>query len=383
MSIPATITTVLADSYLSDLGYILGVQVTVLPFVLALWFHNRSLTGWAYPSVMLIWWQIAIRDGLNVNNPLSNPLYSPLDLQQAQYLYFVVFPTTIVACALLGTAVAWLLGLPFLIPTESVWPDSPGLSFNNPSINTEGYSNSRILARQDAAVPDDCGLTAFGFTQIPKQYFHFLVTLVLFVFTVALPFILFEWLYTTTKLGAFLCCLLIPVVGYFVSGLFWRYVTSLYVFGPNEKNMKDRDDQMTLNRKNDDRTMSEPDLTDTSIRTMVYANTNYNIWKTVIIIGGLHVLTFLLVGGVATFTDPVDVDVVWILGICLILAIAFIVAMVVIIYHSVTKYRANCAATANTSVNNNNGDNEFLDTNANLLNKKSLVTARFLNSNRG
>ncbi len=367
----------LADSYLSDLGYIVVVQVTILPFVAAFWFHNRSLTGWAFPSAMIVWWEIAIRHGLGVNDPLGNPLYTPLDLQQAQYLYFVVFTTITVACAIMGTAVAWLLGFPYLLPMEAIWPETPGTSFSKPSINSGDYSST--LPNQDAAVPDDCGLTAFGFTQIPKQYFHFFITLILFVVTVALPFILFEWLYASTILGAFLCGLLIPIVGYIVAGLFWRYFTSLYVFGPNDNSMKNRDDEITLSRKLTDRTPNsiEPDLTDMSIRNMVYANTNYNIWKTVLIMGGLHVLTFLLVGGVASFTDPVDVDVVWILGICVILAIALIVALIVIIYYFVVKNRAGCTNTA-TSANiiNDGGDLES----GISLNNKSKITASFLNS---
>ncbi len=337
----------LADSYLSELGYIVVPQVTVLPFVLAMWFHNRSLTGWAFASVMVLWWQFSIRWGLDVNNPLTLYTvlpYTPLDLSQAQYLYTVVFGTITVACAMMGTGVAWLLNLPFVLPLEAVWPDSPGLAFNSPNIQLPGQTTAG-MKRQDAAVPDDCGLSAYGFDRIPRPYFHFLVTLVIFVITAALPFILFEWLYATTILGAFLCGLLIPIAGYLVAGLFWRYYTSLYIFGPNDNNMKDRDNQIAVGRKDDDRDgYNDPDITsDPTITALVYNNTNYGIWKAILIMGGLHVFIFLLVGGVASFSDPVDVDVMWILGITLILCITVIIAIIAFIYHGVIKARnTNC-----------------------------------------
>lgn len=338
----------LADSYLSELGYIVVPQVTILPFVCAMWFHNRSLTGWAFPAAFILWWQVAIRDGLNVNNPLviyASLPYTPLDLQQAQYLFLVIFSTLILACAMMGTAVAWLLNLPVVLPIEAVWPDSPGLAFNRPNIDLPGAS-TRGLKRQDAAVPDECGLSAYGFDRIPRPYFHFLITLVLFVITVALPFILFEWIYGTTILGAFLSALLIPFAGYLLSGLFWRYFTSLYIFGPNDNNMKDRDNQIALGKKDDDtETYNDPDImSDEATMNMVYSNTNYGIWKTILIMGGLHILTFLLVGGVASFSDPVDVDVMWILGLTLLLVITVLIAIIAFIYHGIIKARGkNCA----------------------------------------
>lgn len=369
----------LADSYLSELGYIVVVQTTVLPFVLSLWFHNRSLTGWAFPSAMLLWWQYAIRYGLGVDNPLTLYTVSP-DTEQAAYLFFVVLSTITVACALMGTAVAWLLGLPYLLPLESVWPDSPGLSFNSPNIDLPGQGSTN-LNRQDAAVPDDCGLTAYGYDRIPKPYFHFVITLVLVVLTVALPFILFEWIYSTTILGAFLSALFIPVAGYIVSGLFWRYFTSLYTFGPNDNNMKNRDDQIALSRKDDNNTAfnGDPNLDNEMIRNAVFANTRYGIWKTVIIMGGLHVFTFLLIGGVASFTDPVDVDVLWILGITLFLCITILIAIIALIYRGVIKSRSTSCKPSPSSNNMVDDDTVELDTNSFI---KNAVTRALLGKNR-
>jgi len=352
-----------ADSYLSELGYLLVPQITILPFVSAIWFHNRSLTGWAFPATWLLWWEFVVRDGLNVNNPLviyATLPYTPTDLQQAQYLYTVVFGSVIVACAMMGTSVAWLLNLPCVLPLEAVWPDSPGLAFNSPNINLPGASTGG-LKRQDAAVPNDCGLSAFGFDRIPRPYFHFVATLALFVVTVALPFILFEWLYATTILGAFLSALLIPIAGYFFTGLFWRYYTSLYVFGPNDNNMKDRDNQIALTKKDDNSDgYNDPDFTSNpAVTELVYNNTNYGIWKMILIVGGLHVLTFLLIGGVGSFTDPVDVDVMWILGIATFLTITVLIAIAALVYRGVVKAKSpGCNNSSSGSVNQTTQDDD-------------------------
>lgn len=353
----------LADSYLSELGYLVVPQVTVLPFLLAMWFHNRSLTGWAFASTWVLWWEFAVREGLNVNNPLvlyTVLPFTPTDLQQAQYLYTVVFSTLIVACAMMGTGVAWLLCLPYVLPLEAVWPESPGLAFNSPNIKLPNVTTSG-LKRQDAAVPDDCGLSAFGFDRIPRPYFHFLATLILFVITVALPFILFEWLYATTILGAFLCGVFIPIVGYLFTGLFWRYYTSLYVFGPNDNNMKDRDNQLALSKKDDDsNSYNDPNTIPAD-----FANTNYGIWKTILIMGGLHVLTFLLVGGIGSFSDPVDVDLMWIFAFTLILVITVLIAIVAFIYRYVVKARNNCNLFSDQQQTSSQevGDETLLDSN--------------------
>lgn len=371
----------LADSYLSELGYIVVPQVTILPFVLAMWFHNRSLTGWAFPSAFLLWWQIAIRDGLNVNNPLliyASLPYTPLDLQEAQYLFFVIFSTLTIACAMMGTAIAYLLNLPVVLPIEAVWPDSPGLSFNSPNINLSGATTGG-LKRQDAAVPDTCGLSAFGFDRIPRPYFHFFVTLVLMVITVALPFILFEWIYSATILGAFLSALLIPLVGYLAAGLFWRYYTSLYIFGPNDNNMKDRENQIAVGKKDDNSdTYNDPSFTDNPAMTeLVYGNTNYGIWKAILIMGGLHVLTFLLIGGIASFSDPVDVDVMWITGITLLLVITVLIAIIAFVYHGVVKARSQgCNGWSFTNSVSQTVD----DTNEAFLNKANNTRSPMMNA---
>ncbi len=322
----------LAQSALPELAR-LSIQFTLLPFIMAIWFHNRALVGWAVAAAPVMWYQVCIRFGLGLSNPLTADVYPDADdLAQATYIYFVVLCTLIWVCAMCGTGVAWLLDLPYPIPAEALLPESPGHVISTPY--TADASDARI-AQQDAALtPNGGGLSAFGYSGIARPWGQVLVTIVAFLFSVALPFLLFEQVYTTSGWGAWLGAVACAAVFPLAFGVYLHFKAPLYQYGPTEDNMKARELQQSLLRKEDDRSGQDPDLGN---KTTVYKRTIWNVWKFVLITGGLNVFGLLMFAGIATFADPAYVDTLWLLEICVIGALLIIVAIIAFVYWRVTK----------------------------------------------
>jgi hypothetical protein len=318
----------ITDYFLTELAY-LTVQATVLPFMITLWCRNRAHTGWAFATAVCLWWQVSIRDGLSLNNPLSLFII-PQELSDADFIFRFLFTTLTIICAMCGEAVGYLLDLPFLLPLEALMPISPGKTINSAAT----YNQANMPGWQDEAV-GRYGLCAWGYNYIPRPYLHFLFTLILFVFSVPLAFILFEHILPLSNWGALLAFNLAPIVGCFVAFLVWRYWTSLYVFGPNERNLDERENQVIQTRKSDEMVeMMDADLNDQT-RPLVIAQTNNYIMRTAILLAFFQIFLSLIIGGVTAFTNPANINVIWILAIVLVLFLTIVIILVVIIYYRI------------------------------------------------
>lgn len=332
----------LAQSALPELSR-LSVQFTLLPFVMAIWFHNRAQVGWAVSAAFIGWWEYIMRFGVGLQNPITATTYpDATDLAQAQYIYFVVFGSLLLVCSMCGTGVAWLLDLPYPIPAEALLPESPGHVITTP------YTNDRVdqrISQQDAALSPD-GLNAFGFTGLTRPWDQFLITIAAFILAVALPFIVYEQVYTTSGWGAWLGAVLIALAFHLLFGVYLHFRASLYIYGPQEYNMKMRELQQSTVRKDDDRSAQDPDLGN---KEQVYKRTIWNIWKFVLIAGGCTVFGLILFAGLATFGNPPWVDTMYIIEITVIGALLLIVAVIVFIYSRVQKSRFEQAQLMNSS----------------------------------
>ncbi len=320
----------------------LSVQFTLLPFIMAIWFHNRSQTGWGVAVTFVGFYEYVIRWGLGVQNPIL--LYSGTDITQGTYIYFVVFGSLLLVSAFCGTGIAWLLDLRYPMPAETLLPISPGHTITSP---LTADRNDAQLAQQDAALtPDNSGLNAYGFSSIPRPWGQTVVTFLAFVFAVALPFVIYEQVYPTSGWGAWLGAVLVAAAFHLLFGVYLHFRASLYTDGVTEHNLKERDVQLQLLRKEDDGRPQDPEL---SQRERDLARTRWGIWKSVLITGALETFGLILFAGVATFGDPAYVDTLWILEAVVIGALLLIVAVIVFIYSRVSQWRFEQSQLANES----------------------------------
>lgn len=329
----------LAQSALPELAR-LSLQFTLLPLVMSLWFHNRAQVGWAVSTATIGWYQYVVRYGLNTQNPMTYVPYTGTDLTQATYIYFVVFGTLLWVCAMCGTGIAWLLDMPYPIPAEALLPVSPG------HVITEPYTadkNEQRLGQQDAALTAN-GLSAYGFSDIPRPWAQFLVTIIGFILSCALPFIILEQVWSTSYWGAWLGAVLIALVFHLLFGVYLHFKATLYIYGATAANMKERELMMNAMRKDDDTRATDPDVMD---KEQLYRRTIWHVWKFILVTGGICVLGLVLFGGIAIFSDPAWVDTMWIMEIVVIGALLIIIAIIVFIYSRVMRSRFEATLLAN------------------------------------
>lgn len=328
-----TIETVITNNPLPLLALI-TVQWTLLPFFLAMWLHNRSLTGWAVASVVCQTWQWAVRYGAGLDNVLNS--YSGTDLTQALYLYNVVFPWLIPVSAICGTVVSALVGLPYLMPLEAIVPTSPGDAMDS------GEDTAHAL-RQDAAI-QPTSLSAYGFSHVPRPYLHMFVMLLLFTISVVAPFVIYEQLFATNNSAALWVAVALILIGFILAWPFLHFLGPLFVTGPTERNVRQRQEALLVASKMDPdfdaASAREPDLSDQTVRDKAFSRTAFRVGKTVLFMGLTQFFFFVLWCGIATYEQPsANVNVTWIGTLASVLGFTLIVVLITTVYTVVVKAR--------------------------------------------
>jgi hypothetical protein len=301
----------------------LGLEVFMYPLIFSMWFNSRCFSGWACALSYLFFWFL-IRVGFQIHNPLST-LVTPTDISEGNRIYFGWFPVFMFIAALAGWIVCLLMDIREAIPLYALFP-----SFNTTSVDLTPCEAqyAEKLKQYDC----DCshGIQRWCFNYVDPPYWHTFVGILLALFTLILPALLFFFLYPNAKWGAFIALIAIKIVGYIVAWAFWTYRTDLYVWGPSEFNTAPR---IETAKKNENSVYADdPDLD--GIAKILYRRTQWVINKNVLVIGLTDVLGCLLIGGLIVIPSTPDVDIIWITGLIFILAVAVIFSIAGLIYYS-------------------------------------------------
>lgn len=322
---------------LSSLALI-SVQFTLMPFLIALWWHNRAYMGWTVSLAGVFIWQWPVRFGIGLGNVLPQYAADPTDAPQSQYMYNIILPMLAIISALCGTGFAYLIRLVYLLPLEFILPLGPGEAIDG---DLTGKTKDASLMRQDVAIQSH-SLSAYGFRYVPPPYLHFFVTFLGFVMGIVAPFTIFEQLFPINASAAFWTGAIVILIDFVLLALFWRFMSALAIFGVDEQNMKKRETDLNMMRKDDDsesRVTDDPDLSDEALRTAMYDRTHYRVWKTALVMGGIHLAFYIIICGVATYSNPANINVMWLLGFLFVAGFTLIIALVAIVYAVVQSSR--------------------------------------------
>ena len=276
---------------------VLAPEMSVLPMAAALWFHSERLTGCFVVLGFLLWYHVGIREAWNVRNPLQD--YAGQDLADAQQVYNGIYVSCALCAALVGGLVAYITGLRGVWPLYAALPHDPAEDADAKLVKRSMRAN--VIAHD---LGYRSGLARWGFSNIAPPTAHVFVTLLLFLFTVVLPHLIFSLVFASSAWGAFGAALGVLLLGYALTWVYWAWNTDLYVWGPCERNTKKRDEA------------DEGMPADAKLRKTIFARTRYRVLKNVLIMALLHCVGFLVVAGAVTFPTTADVDAAWITAVC-------------------------------------------------------------------
>lgn len=318
----------------------LALEMSILPLMLAMWCHQtHNFLGWGTVA-LIIGWSIAVREAYGVNSPLT--VLAGQDLIDAQLIYNGIYVIMAVLFAMLGTFVGTILDLPGLLPFHACI-----------------YGNRSPEHK----------LVRWG-RKCNPPYRHTIITFILFLFAIVAPFVSYSLLMDNYRGWALGVSIVVPVITYIVCFLYWWWDTSLYVFGPTDRNTKrgskyrrvafnnggfraENDGDATTSpdpsvdpndqtEETDENNGDEDPASESVVVTTATGNvttkglsreevgaTRFRIIKTVLILAVTQVICTMVLGFIR-FSDP-NVDVSWIAAAIIggvILLIAIIIAII-------------------------------------------------------
>lgn len=300
---------------------VLALEVFHLPLVNTFWFNNRTQNGWSISlAYTLLWW--LIRVGFDLGNPLL-PITSIDLFFESVKLYAGWFVIFISLAVIVGWLFCILMDIREPIPFYAIFP-----SFPSYAIDTSGLTPCQTDLDTVALYDAECqaGLQRWSFEHIDPPYWHTLVGIVLQLFAVSIPAVLFWSLFTFQKYVAFGVPLAMKIIGYTAAGFFWYYRTDLYVWGPTKYNIEPR----RLSAKSDDNSpyAFDPPM---DVGGIIYRRTRATVIRNVLVIGLVDTIVFFILAGVLVFPSTIPtLSVVIGVGLALILFMALAVIIVAI-----------------------------------------------------
>lgn len=320
-----------ASSEFPELAY-LGVRVFMYPLVGAMWYNNRSSTGWAVVcAYSYFFWLITIAFDLHdpVQAILERTILMGLSaFREATIIYFGVFVIIILLASWLGQLICMLMDIRELLPFDALFPVYQ-------THNIDGIINTKCNPIDVAALRAYycmCmrGLEHWCFTFIDPPYWHTFITFILSLIILTLPDYIFWYFVPTMKVMAYFVALALRVVGYIAAWFYWSYYTDLYVWGPTEYNTKVRRESR---KKNPDYSPYARDPDIEAFEDALFAETQSTINKNVLVIALIDIFGFLLIGAVIIIPATPDVDVVIGVGIAYLVFILLILTAIAIFYY--------------------------------------------------
>ncbi len=264
-----------------------------------MWFNSKVLLGFGM-TLFLLGWEYCVRMAFNIDNPLA--LLTGTEQYEAQMIYLGVLGMMAVIMALLGQFTAYVFDLPELLPLWTLLPIArrTPLSFKDRvSANSSGSGEEVSEAKAELDAENQTGLERNGIMNIPRPTSQCLVSLILFLFTVVTPHIIYSLIMDDHRIAGLVCVVLIPTAGYVLLGLYCYYMTDLWTMGQTKKNTKSYNN---ANREGIDAGKIEP----LEITKEIEKETKERVLLTVLIIGIIHVASNLILGLVRYFQDDVD-----------------------------------------------------------------------------
>ena len=299
----------LANSPLPELATVV-MEMTVLPFIMSLWFHTRTLRGWLLVTLIL-WYEYSLRYGSNIGGENFLNLYSGTDLSQAILIFFTVLGTLSIIAALIGTFLAWVVELPDIMPFYALLP-IPEIT----KIRHKGSSGTGLYTK-------NTGLHKYGLRNIPRPWIHCIVTTFLFLFTVVTPHVLYAMLQdgygihlNNTSLAFWVPCIFLAA-GYIMVFIYFYFFPDIYVFGINKRNVRKAEGIDGFRAIEQSGTLKDH-----------FEMSWLRVLKTVFFLAVFHCIFFLILGAVRFAAQ--DIDWSWITA-TVVLGVIFLIALVLAI----------------------------------------------------
>ena len=313
----------------------LGVEVFVFPLAATMWFNTRTLSGASSAAALSYFWYL-VRIGFDIYNPLS-----PIDADHATAVkfYFGWYPLLIAVAVVVGWFICLVMDIREPVGLYTLFPSFRTHDLENVGAGTPCDPIDKAKLRDYLCACDSKGIERWCFTHIQPNYWNVLVGVLLVLWTLFLPHLLFWGLLTVNKWAALFSALPVAAIGYFLFWVYSSYRTDLRNWGATEYNMKERLEAIKKDPVNSIYA-EDPDISD--FAPALYAETQSLINKNVLIMSLTHLLGFILIGGLIVFPTVPNISVVWPVGLAYILLLAFIIAVVAYVGFSKMGKEATC-----------------------------------------
>lgn len=265
-----------ATNDLPALATLVMTMMAGLP--MAMWFYDSHFMSWSLSTCLIVVWTTAISYCFGLQNPLAG--LTGTDFDQGLYLLGVLIILCLVA-SLVGSFVCYVLDTAEPIPVYALFPLSVREMWTQKVKVSDGGGGDLQLASKALS-----GLNRWDMVNIPRPWFHVIMTTVLFCVTVMAPTVLYNYFMNDISNNndiALGCIIAIPVIGYFLIFLFWYYWPDPFVWGPNKRNIK-KLGYRYLHGNNLLRVESDT------------KDSNFRIYKTVLVLAIIHVLSNVILG---------------------------------------------------------------------------------------
>ncbi len=290
------------------------MEMTILPMVMAMWFYSESQMSWALATALTIVFDVGVSFCFDIHSPFSTLVGG--DLMDGITILGVLIILNL-AYSLIGSFVTWLLDGVEILPIAAIFPMSSKHFISRAPKGTSRGDEGETRYRAT-------GLNAHGMVDLPKPYVHVLITSILFVITVAIPFIIYAFFMDDTgsnNIIALACVIIIPIVGYLMCLVYWYYWRDPYVWGPCVKNLK------VMGNRYAGRTSKAIVKADTRISDM-------KVYKMVVMLAVMHLLSVIVIGSVRI--THMDIDWNWT---CAAIYAAIIIIITLICYFALYLFR--------------------------------------------
>ena len=269
------------------------LQWTGFPLMFAYWWYNRRFLSSWMTVVFLFAYQLLVILGNNITNPLNYFVFGSQDYYDANLIFNCVLPALAIGYALMGSGWALFLDGAELFPIGALIP----ATFNSkPYTFTFRETDGSYVVDEKRTVAADP--PRWGIRGLRATWGHFLVSILAFLAIVAVPQILYTWyigLPSTNpgdELLAWMLNLWLPVPLYLLYGLWCFFVGDAYVFGPNERYLRQNREQFAL--------------VTSAQKKEIIADTNARVARTLVPLALAQFLTSLVLGGTRFITNDVD-----------------------------------------------------------------------------
>lgn len=290
------------------------MEMTVLPLMVSMWFYSDSQMSWALATALVLTFEVGVSFCFDIHSPFSTLVGADLaDGLRVLGVLVILCPIY----SLIGSFIMWFLDGEEVLPIYAIFPMSvKRFVTRTPKGTSNGDANERVYKVT--------GLNRWGMVNLPKPYMHVLVTSIIFAITVGIPFIIYAFFMDdqgSNNSIALTCGIIIPLVGLVIAFIYWFYWRDPYVWGPCVKNLKlmgnryaARDDKQIIKRHTKE--------------------SNMRVYKTVIMLAVMQLISFVVLAGVRFGVKDVD----WSWTVAAILA-AVIVVVALVSYFALYIFR--------------------------------------------